>query len=118
MIAMPEIAAAIRATCHLLPVLPFLIAWHIIAGLAIAPINPMMRTVMQERLPAEMRARVFGTMIAGSLAGIPLGTLLSGYVVTWFGLQATILVMGALYLVATLSLLVNPALRGMEQITA
>ncbi len=94
----------------LLPVLPFLIAWHIIAGLAIAPINPLMRTVMQERLPAEMRARVFGTMIAGSL--------LSGYVVTWFGLQATILVMGALYLVATLSLLVNPALRGMEQITA
>jgi MFS family permease len=65
----------------LLPVLPFLIAWHIIAGLAIAPINSLMRTVMQERLPAEMRARVFGTMIAGSLAGIPLGTLLSGSVV-------------------------------------
>ena len=67
----------------LLPVLPFLIAWHIIAGLAIAPINPLMRTVMQERLPAEMRARVFGTMIAG----IPLSTLLSGYSVGWIGLQ-------------------------------
>lgn len=74
-----------------------------------------MRTVMQERLPAEMRARVFGTMIAGSLAGIPLGTLLIGYVVTWIGLQATILVMGALYLVAMLSLLVNPALKRMEK---
>ncbi len=77
-----------------------------------------MSTVMQERLPAEMRARVFGTMSAGFLAGIPLGTLLSGYVVAWIGLQATILVMGALYLVATLSLLVNPTLRGMEKITA
>ncbi len=99
----------------LLPVLPFLIAWQIIAGLAIAPVNPILSTVMQERLPAEMRARVFGTMSAGTLAGIPLGTLMSGYMVTWLGLQMTLLIMGALYLLTTLSLLVNPALRGMDR---
>jgi len=70
---------------------------------------------MQERLPAEMRARVFGTVTAGTLAGIPLGTFFSGYMVAWFGLQTTLLLMGILYLVATLSLLVNPALKAMDK---
>ncbi len=98
----------------LFPVLPFLIAINIVAGLAIAPINPLMHTIMQERLPVEMRARVFGTMSAGFLAGVPIGTFASGYVVSWLGLSTTILIMGTLYLLATLSLLVNPALKGME----
>lgn len=91
-----------------------LIAVNSIAGLAIAPINPLLHTVMQERLPIEMRARVFGTMSAGFLAGIPIGTFASGYIVSWLGLRTTILIMGILYLFATLSLLVNPALKGME----
>src|SRR5690349_5889889 len=98
-----------------LPILPILIGWHIIAGLALSVVNPIIGTVMQERLPAEMRARVFGTVTAGTLAGIPLGTFFSGYMVAWFGLQTTLLLMGILYLVATLSLLVNPALKAMDK---
>ena len=97
------------------PLLPVLIIWQLIAGLAIAPVNPILGTVMQERLPAEMRARVFGTMSAATLAGVPLGTFLSGFVVAWVGLQTTMLAMGAVYLLATLSLLVNPALKKMEK---
>jgi MFS family permease len=97
-----------------LPILPVLIGWHVIAGLGIAVVNPIIGTVMQERLPAEMRARVFGAMGAGMLAGIPLGTFLSGYVVAWIGLQTTLLIMGILYLVTTLSLLINPALKVMD----
>ncbi|MBA2396773.1 MAG: hypothetical protein H0V70_28945 [Ktedonobacteraceae bacterium] len=63
-----------------------------------------------------MRARIFGTISAGTLAGIPLGTFVSGYVVTLLGLQMTLFVMGALYLVTTLSLLVNPAItKGMKK---
>ena len=110
------IGGALRFWMFLLfPVLPVLLTWHLIAGLAIAPINPIQLTVMQERLPTEMRARVFGTMSAGFLAGIPLGTFVSGYIVAWIGLQTTILIMGLLYLVTTLSLLVNPALKEMER---
>jgi predicted MFS family arabinose efflux permease len=60
-----------------------------------------------------MRARVFGTTTAGVLVGIPLGTFVSGYVVTWIGLEYTLLVMGALYFLTTASLLVNPALKKM-----
>lgn len=98
-----------------LPIFPILIVWQIIAGLAIAPVTPIALTVVQERLPAEMRARVFGTISASILTGIPLGTFLSGYLVTWLGLQTTLLIMGVLYLTTTLSLLVNPALKKMEK---
>ena len=60
-----------------------------------------------------MRARVFGSISAGVLIGIPLGTFAGGYVATWLGLKATLLIMGALYLLTTASLLVNPALKKM-----
>jgi predicted MFS family arabinose efflux permease len=62
-----------------------------------------------------MRARVLGVLSAGVMAGIPLGTLASGFVVTWIGLRATLAAMGALYLLATLSILVNPELKAMEK---
>jgi len=109
------IGGALRFWVFLLPVLPLLVAWQVIAGLAIAPINPLIDTVLQERLPVEMRARVFGTINAGVLAGVPLGTFASGYLVAWRGFQMTLLIMGALYLATTLSLLVNPATRTMEK---
>ena len=47
-------------------------------------------TVMQEHTLPTMRARVFGLLGAGVTAGIPLGTLASGFVVTWIGLRATL----------------------------
>lgn len=97
----------------LLPVLPIIIAWNVVAGLCIAPINPLADTVMQERIPAAMRAKVFGSMSAGVLAGIPLGTFSGGYVAAWIGLRTTILLMGAIYLVTTGALLVNPAMKKM-----
>src|SRR6266516_2051733 len=107
------IAGAIRFWILLVPVLPLLIVVHALAGLAGGGINPLIRTSMQERIPSEMRARVFGTTTAGVLVGVPLGTLVSGYVVTWIGLEYTLLVMGALYFLTTASLLLNPALKKM-----
>ncbi|HLX57028.1 MAG TPA: MFS transporter [Ktedonobacteraceae bacterium] len=109
------LGGSLRFWVFLVPILPVLIGWQVIAGLAIAPINPLSDTVIQEHAPAEMRARVFGTINAGVLAGIPLGTFASGYLVAWLGFRMTLLVMGALYFVTTFSLLVNPALKKMEK---
>ncbi|HEY6542469.1 MAG TPA: MFS transporter [Ktedonobacteraceae bacterium] len=97
----------------LLPVLPIIIAWNVIAGLCIAPINPLADTVMQERIPAPMRARVFGSMSAGVLAANPLGTFAGGYIAAWIGLRTTLIFMGAIYLATTGALLVNPAMKKM-----
>jgi MFS family permease len=107
------LGGSLRFWILLLPWLPLIIAWNIIAGLCIAPVNPLIDTVLQERLPAEMRARVFGSISAGVLIGIPLGTFAGGYVAAWLGLKATLLVMGALYLLTTSSLLINPTLKEM-----
>ena len=109
------VGGALRFWVFLVPLLPVLLIWQIIAGLAIAPINPLTDTIIQERIPVEMRARVFGTINAGILAGIPLGTVVSGYLATWIGLQMTLIVIGTVYLVTTLSLLLNPDLRKMEK---
>jgi hypothetical protein len=40
--------------------------------------------------------------------------VLGAFLVAWIGIQATLLIMGALYLATTLSLLVNPALKKMD----
>ncbi len=109
------IGGAVRFWVLLIPLLPVLIAWHIIAGLAVAPLNPLIYTVMQEITPAEMRARVFGTVRAGAMMGMPLGAALAGYMASWIGLRWSMGLMGAVYLLVTLSLLVNPALKAMDQ---
>lgn len=109
------IGGALHFWILLIPVLPILLAWHIIAGLAISPLNPLINTLKQELTPDEMRARVFGTIGAGAMIGIPLGTFIAGYMADWIGLQLSLVVMGALYLLTTLSLLVNPALKVMDK---
>jgi MFS family permease len=99
----------------LVPLLPALIIANIISGLGAGPLNPIISTVEQEVVPPEMRARVLGTTTAGAYLGIPLGAFLCGYLVQWAGLTASLLVIGTCYLLTTTSLLVNPALRGMER---
>lgn len=98
----------------LIPILPVMVVGQIISGLGASPLNPLIDTIAQERIPTDMRARVFGTITAGVYIGIPIGAFVSGYVVTWVGLQASIIAIGILYLLTTLSLLVNPALKRMD----
>jgi MFS family permease len=99
----------------LVPPLPVLIISNVVTGLAVGPLNPIMSTVEQEQVPQEMRARVFGTTSAGVMLGIPLGGFAGGFLVQAAGLQPTLLILGACYLLTTASLLVNPALRAMDK---
>ena len=106
---------AVRYWILLVPLLPLLVVAYAIAGLGIAPINSLIDTVLQERTPVEMRARVFGSTTAGAYIGIPFGALLGGVLVTTVGIQVCLTIMGFGYLLTTLSLLVNPALKKMGQ---
>ena len=99
----------------LIPFPALLVAINVVAGFFIGPVNPLIDTISYERVPAAMRARVFGVITAGAYIGVPLGALLSGYLGLWLGLRTTLIVMGAIYIVMTASLLVNPATRHMER---
>jgi MFS family permease len=86
-----------------------------IAGIGIGPINPILGTLGYERIPPELRARVFGALTAGVMAGAPIGALLAAACVELGGLQATLIAFGVVYLVCTLSPLVVPAWRDLSR---
>ena len=86
----------------------------VVTDLASGPLNPLLTTVAQERIPAHLRGRVFGTILAVSWVAIPLGMLLAGTLLEVIGLRATLTALAVTYLVVTLSLFVNPALHAMD----
>jgi MFS family permease len=82
--------------------------WSVLAvsvagGVALSVVNPILGAVSYERVPAHLRARVLGLLVAVSWAGIPLGSLLGGWLVDRLGLRPALLLGAGLYLVATLA---------------
>src|SRR4051794_35230092 len=61
--------------------LPVLLAVTGVSGLTAGALNPIMDTALLERIPAALRARVWGVIIAGCSAAMPLGALLAGVAV-------------------------------------
>ncbi len=97
-----------------LPPLPLALITQAVGGFAAGPLNPILSTIQYERVPAPMRGRVFGTLTAGAYVAMPVGVLLAGYLLEKINLHWTLIAVGSCYLLATLSLLINPALRDME----
>ncbi|MFI6694951.1 MFS transporter [Streptomyces sp. NPDC050433] len=84
------------------------------AGVAGGMINPILTTVMYERVPTHLRSRVTGAMTAGCELTMPLGGLTAGLLVDSTGLSPALLLMGGAYLLVTLSPLLLPAWRGLD----
>ncbi len=84
------------------PSLAVILAGMLLSGLAAGMINPILYVVMLERLPVEHRAKVLGLVGGGVLAAAPVGALLAGVAIEAFGLAASLLLVGLLYLLATL----------------
>ncbi len=109
------IGGALRFWILLIPSFPIQLICFALAGLAFGPINPLIFTVIQERTPREKLARIMGVGGAMVMGGMPLGALISGFVAAWIGLRATLIAIGAIYLLATLPVLVNPQLKKMKK---
>ncbi|MFJ5076140.1 MFS transporter [Streptomyces sp. NPDC088553] len=106
--APPYVGAALTDTTA--PLLVTLAA----AGFSVGVLNPILTTVMYEQVPDALRSRVMGASTAGVLLTTPLGGLTAGFLVERVGLTATLLGIGGLYFLATLSPLVFPAWRAMN----
>lgn len=77
-------------------------------------LNPILTTVFYETVPEELRSRVGGASTASVLLTAPLGGLAAGFLVERTGLTATLLTIGGVYFLASVSPLVFPAWRGMD----
>ena len=95
--------------------LPALLVVSVVTGLASGTLNPIIGTLRLELAPPAMRARAQSLMIAGSWAGIPIGSLLAGASVGWIGVQASFLVIGAIYMIVAMLPISGGAWKGMDQ---
>lgn len=103
------------AALALLPPLPVILLITAVAGLSAGPLNPIFSTLVQERTPAEMRGRVFGTLMAAVRAATPLSMLLAGFLVERAGIRITVMGMGVCYLVVTVGSVFVKAFREMDK---
>jgi len=86
-----------------------------IAGFGAGSINPILGAVEFERIPRHLQARVLGALGALAWAGIPVGGIVGGAVAEGVGLTATLWLIGAAYLAATLVPFVFPVWRQMDR---
>ncbi len=95
---------------------PYLVAAAslFVGGLAAGSLNPLILTVAQERIPRELRGRVFGLVMAVAFAAAPLGMLLAGYLAETISVTTTLLVVAIAYVVVTTAQYANPVLREMD----
>ncbi|MFI6682667.1 MFS transporter [Streptomyces sp. NPDC050485] len=93
---------------------PPLAVTMLVAGLAGGALNPILTTVIYEKVPDELRSRVAGVLSAGCEMAMPIGGLAAGFLVEGAGLRGALLAVGGVYFLATLSPLVFPAWRDLE----
>jgi MFS family permease len=98
-----------------LPPFALAIGAMVLMGLASGPLNPILMSIRQERVPLAYRARVFSTMTTIAFIAIPLGQLLGGFAVEWFGVQVVSGAIATVYLVAVASFTFSPIVRQMDE---
>jgi MFS family permease len=84
----------------LLPPLPLLATAAFFLGFFWGPLNPLITTLIQQRVPADQQGRVYGAQMSAFYAVPPLGMVATGYAVERWGVADTYLAL-ALALVAT-----------------
>jgi MFS family permease len=97
------------------PPLGIAVASMALAGLGAGPLNPIIDTVLYERIPESLRGRVLGAVKAFAWMAMPAGVLIGGVLLDHVGLRTLLLVWGGCYLAVTLSLRGNRAIKKMDE---
>jgi MFS family permease len=90
--------------------------WQVMAvvtfciGLASGPLNPIVFTVMQERVPVHLRGRVVGLTNTLAFSAAPLGILAAGWSSGALGLRSTLVVFAGLYFFVVAAALLSRSL--------
>jgi MFS family permease len=95
----------------LLPPLPIMVVAALGLGLSWGPMQPLLNTVVQRRVPADAQGRVFGAQMALFYAGPPIAMLLVGAAVGAYGVHVSYLALAAILVVTSLIVLFVPSIR-------
>jgi len=94
-----------------LPPLSVLMLSGFLLGLSWGPYNPLISTLVQQRVPAHLHGRVFGVQTAVFYAAPPLGMVLAGLSVESYGIKATYIVLAGVLSITSILVLLTKALR-------
>jgi MFS family permease len=97
-----------------LPPLPVFVTAGFLLGLGWGPMNPLLNSLVQTRVPAHVQGRVYGVQNALFYAAPPVGLLLAGIAVEAWGVQVVYAIIGALLVVLSLLIAVLPSLRELD----
>ena len=95
----------------LLPPVPWLATAGFFLGLFWGPLNPLVTTLIQQRVPADEQGRVISVQLSAFYAAPPLGMLLTGLAVERWGVADTYLALGVALAVTALAACLSKALR-------
>jgi MFS family permease len=97
--------------------LPFaaLLGFLAIGGLFDGPVNPMLVTVRLERIPQELRGRVFAATSAVSQLFPPATIPLAGLMIEHLGLRTTVIVLAAGAQAVSLAMAAMPVWRRLDE---
>ncbi len=99
----------------LYPPIWILIVVTLITSIGAGPLNPIIGAVEFERIPPNMRGRVFGAVTAGAWIAMPLGMLLGGVLTESLGTFIMLIGLGITYLITTTSMAFIPAMKEMNR---
>jgi MFS family permease len=97
-----------------LPPLPVFVTAGFLLGLGWGPMQPLLNTLVQTRVPPHLQGRVYGVQTSLFYAAPPIGLLIAGVAVERWGVQAVYAVIGALLAVLALLTAILPTLRGLD----
>ncbi len=97
------------------PSLPVLVTIILIGGIATGPTNPLMVTIRHERSPAELRGRVFASYSAVAMAVLPLGMVMTGFLIEGVGFSLTVLALAACQQALAVGIVLLPAFRHLDK---
>jgi MFS family permease len=108
--------AAMFVLMALLPPLPLLVALAVFGGVVTGPLNPLIGTVLQARVPEEMRGRVFGTVGALAMAAAPVGIVFASPLLVAFGAQTAIGIVAIATVVIAVISVFDGSLRSFDRV--
>jgi MFS family permease len=98
----------------LVPPVWALVVTALLSGFGSGPINPVISTISYERIPAQYRGRVLGSLTSLAYVAMPLGSVLGGLALQVVDIRMLLVVLGVVYVATILIAMATPAMRQMD----